>query len=61
MLRVLDFSFDSGKGEFDGLRRRVERARQVIPAVPAATTLAVECDHLDQWLDNLERLVNHNK
>ena len=58
MLRVLDFSFHSSKGEFRSLRKRVQTARQAIPAVPNANPLATTCDQLDQWLDNLERLVS---
>ena len=61
MLRVLDSSFRSSRDEFRSLRKRVQAARQAIPAVPVANLLATACDQLDQWLDNLERLVSSSR
>lgn len=63
MQRVLSSSFRDDKGEFKALHRRVQAARQVVPAAAGADApmLAHACDQLDQWLDNLERLTKPTK
>jgi hypothetical protein len=63
MLRVLNSTFRGDQREFRALRARVTAAREVIPSAVGVNPdlLRQQCDQMDQWVGNLERLARPGK